>query len=365
MNQELLFQIALTMIPNIGDVHRKLLITHFGDPGSVFKAKKRELELMEGIGVVRAKSIKDFSAFKDAEKEITFIEKFRITPLFINEPSYPRRLLNCYDNPVLLYYRGTANLNSDKIIAIVGTRNNNEYGKNVCERFIEEIRHQNILVVSGLAFGIDSIAHRTALKHGLPTVGVLAHGLDRIYPAENKLLAKHMIESGGLLTDFRSGTNPDKQNFPKRNRIVAGISDAVVVIETGLKGGSLITAELANGYNKDVFAIPGRISDPKNEGCNYLIKTNKASLITSANDVLENMGWNDHKKNNLTKQRKLFIDLTGNEKIIDDILQAGPTHIDEIFLRSGLSSSAVAAALLTLEMQNLVISLPGKIYELS
>jgi DNA processing protein len=365
MNNEWLYRIALTLVPSIGDVQSKALINHFGNATQVFHAKKKELEAIEGIGSVRARSIKDFSDFERAEKEIIFIEKFRITPLFITEPVYPRRLLNCYDNPILLYYRGNADLNTSKIIAIVGTRNNNEYGKNVCEKFIEELADHNILVVSGLAFGIDSLAHKTALKNGLQTVGVLAHGLDRIYPTQNKLLAKQMISAGGLLTDFISDTNPDKQNFPKRNRIVAGICDAVVVIETGIKGGSLITAELANGYNKDVFAIPGRITDAKNEGCNYLIKNNKASLVTSADDVLENMGWKEHKKITPKKQRELFIDLTPNEKIIAGILQGGQFHIDEIFLRSGLNSSAVASALLTLEMQSIVQSSPGKIYQLT
>jgi DNA protecting protein DprA len=365
MQNDLLYQVALTMIPNIGDIHGKALVNHFGNAASIFKARRKDLEAIEGIGTVRARSIKDFSDFSLAEKEISFIEKFRITPLFITDQDYPRRLLNCYDNPLLLYYRGNADLNTAKIISIVGTRNNNEYGKNVCENFIEEIAAENILIISGLAFGIDTIAHRSALKHALPTVGVLAHGLDRIYPPQNKLLAKHMITGGGLLTDYRSGTNPDKQNFPKRNRIVAGICDAVVVIETGLKGGSLITAELANGYNKDVFAIPGRTTDLKNEGCNYLIKNNKACLVTSANDVLENMGWKEQKKITPKKQRELFIELTPNEKIIVEILQPGQVHIDEIFLRSGLHSSAVASALLTLEMQNVLLSLPGKMYKLN
>jgi DNA processing protein len=365
MQNDLLYQIALTMIPNIGDVHGKALVNHFGNAAAIFKAPRKHLEAIEGIGTVRARSIKEFCDFSLAENEISFIEKFRIRPLFITDKDYPRRLLNCYDNPLLLYYRGNTDLNAAKIISIVGTRNNNEYGKNVCENFIEEVASENILIISGLAFGIDTIAHRSALKHALPTVGVLAHGLDRIYPPQNKLLAKHMITAGGLLTDYRSKTNPDKQNFPKRNRIVAGICDAVLVIETGLKGGSLITAELANGYNKDVFAVPGRTTDPKNEGCNYLIKNNKACLITSANDVLENMGWKEQKKITPKKQRELFIELTPNEKIIIEILQPGQVHIDEIFLRSGLHSSAVASALLTLEMQNVLLSLPGKMYKLN
>ncbi len=365
MNNDLLYQISLTLIPNIGDVHAKALVNHFGTAESIFKAKKKELEEIEGIGSIRAKSIKDFNDFTKAEEEIIFIEKYKITPLFITDKDYPKRLLNCYDSPLLLYYRGNADLNISKIVAIVGTRNHNEYGKQVCEKFVDDLAEQNILIVSGLAFGIDSIAHKTALKNNLQTVAVLAHGLDRIYPSQNKMLAKQMIEQGGLLTDFKSKTNPDKQNFPKRNRIVAGMSDAIVVMETGIKGGSLITAELGNGYNKDVFAIPGRINDTKSEGCNYLIKNNKACLIISADDLLENMSWKEHKKPSAKKQRELFIELSDEEKIIVNILQQQEQiHIDELYLKSGLSSSAVASALLTLEMQSVITSLPGKIYKM-
>ena len=365
MSNDFIYQISLTLIPNIGDIHAKALINHFGNAGAIFKAKKKELEEIEGIGSVRARSIKEFENFNLAEEEIAFIQKYKITALFITDKNYPQRLLNCYDSPVILYYKGNADLNSSKIVAIVGTRNNNEYGKSVCEKLVEDLAEQNILIVSGLAFGIDSIAHKSALKNNLKTVVVLGHGLDRIYPTQNKSLAKQMIEQGGLLTDFRSKTNPDKQNFPKRNRIVAGISDAIIIIETGIKGGSLITAELGNGYNKDVFPIPGRTNDTKSEGCNYLIKNNKACLITSADDLLENMSWKEQKKPSAKKQRELFIELTDDEKIIVNILQQQEQiHIDELYIKSGLSSSAVASALLTLEMQGVVNSLPGKIYRM-
>jgi DNA processing protein len=284
----------------------------------------------------------------------------------LTDKEYPQRLLNCYDSSSLLYYKGNADLNASKIIAIVGTRNHNEYGKNTCEKFVEELKNEDVLIVSGLAFGIDSIAHKTSVKNNLKTVGVLAHGLDRVYPSQNASLAKQMIQDGGLLTEFKSNTIPDRQNFPTRNRIVAGISDCVVVIETGIKGGSLITAELANGYNKDVFAFPGRITDSKSEGCNYLIKNNKAALITCADDLLENMGWKENKKPSAKKQRELFIELTGDEKIIIDILQTQQqVHIDELHFKSKLNSSAVAQALLMLEMQGIITSLPGKIYKIT
>lgn len=367
MTNDLLYQIALTLVPNIGDIHAKALINIYGDAHSIFKAKKKELEKIEGIGTIRAGSIKDFSDFTSSEEEIRFIEKYKITPLFITDEDYPKRLLNCFDSPSLLYYRGNADLNAPKIISIVGTRNNSSYGKMVCEKFIEGLQSENILVVSGLAFGIDTIAHKAALRNDLQTVAVLAHGLDRIYPEQNKSLAKQITGQGGLLTEFISNSNPDKQNFPKRNRIVAGMCDAVIVIESGKKGGSLITAELGNGYNKDVFAIPGRTNDAKSEGCNYLIKNNKAALINSADDLLEMMGWAHRLRSGPEKkQRELFIELSPDEKIIVDILQQQESiHIDELYFKSGLSSSSVATALLMLEMQNLILSMPGKMYKLA
>lgn len=366
MQNDLLYQIALTLIPNIGDVHSKAMVNHFGSAEAIFHAPKKELDALEGIGSVRANSIKNFKDFSRAEEEIEFIKRYNIQALFLTDKDYPQRLLNCYDSPPLLYYKGNADLNSSKIIAIVGTRSHNEYGKNVCEKFVEELINEGVIIISGLAFGIDTIAHKTSLKNNIKTVGVLAHGLDRVYPSQNTSLAKQMISCGGLLTEFKSDTVPGKQNFPGRNRIVAGISDAIIVIESGLKGGSLITAELGNGYNKDVFAIPGRVGDTKSEGCNYLIKNNKAALITCADDLLENMSWKQLKKPSVKKQRELFIELTGDEKIVVEILQSQEhTHIDDLYFKSKLSSSAVAQALLMLEMQGVVFSLPGKIYKIA
>lgn len=366
MPNELLYQIALTLVPHIGDVHAKALVQHFGSAEAIFKASKKELNSLEGIGEVRASALKKFNDFQTAEKEIAFIEKYAIKPLFLNDKNYPQRLLNCYDSPPMLYYKGNADLNAAKIIAIVGTRSNDDYGKTICEKLIEDIAQEGITVISGLAFGIDSIAHKTCIKQKVKTIGVLAHGLDRIYPSQNTSLAKQMTQDGGLLTEFKSKTNPDRQNFPARNRIVAGISDCVIVIETGIKGGSLITAELGNGYNKDVFAFPGRITDTKSEGCNYLIKTNKAGLITSAADLLLNMGWVQQPKVSPKRQRELFIELTSDEKIVVEVLKENDSvHIDELYFKSKLSSSAIAQALLLLEMQGIVDSLPGKIYKLN
>ena len=367
MTGDLLYQLALTEVPNIGWVQAKILAQHFGEAEKIFKAKLSALEKIEGIGTIRANSIKSFSDFSNAEEEIKFIEKFRIKPLFITNKEYPRRLLNCYDSPTLLFYKGTADLNASKIISIVGTRTHTDYSKKITDKLIEELSSQNILISSGMAYGVDAIAHKTAVKNNLPTVGVLAHGLDQIYPPDHSNLAKDMLKSGGgLLTEFRSQTKPDKHNFPTRNRIVAGMSDATIVIESGIKGGSMVTAELANGYNKDVFAFPGKVTDSKSAGCNYLIKSNKAMLLTDAQQLIEIMGWEEKsQKAKVKSQKEIFIELSKEEKIIVDILNEKETvHIDEINLRSGLSTSAIAAAILNLELQNVVNGLPGKIYRL-
>ena len=366
MNHELLYQLALTEIPNIGCVQAKILIEHFGDAEAIFKAKESSLKNIEGIGEVRARSIKSFVDFSNAEKEIKFIEKFKIRPLFITDTDYPKRLLNCYDSPTLLFYKGQADLNSSKIVAVIGTRSHTEYARQLMDKLVSGFAEQNVLVVSGMAFGVDALAHKAAIKNNLPTVGVLAHGLNQIYPSEHSGLAKDMIHhGGGLLTEYRSSSKPDKHNFPVRNRIVAGMSDAIIVVETDIKGGSMITAELANGYNKDVFAFPGKTNDNKSAGCNYLIRNNKATLITKAEDLVQSMGWEEKKKPSAKKQKELFIELTIDEKKIIKILQEKETvHIDEINFRSGLSSSAVAAAILNLELQNVIKSSPGKIYSL-
>ena len=295
------------------------------------------LEKIEGIGTVRAASMQAFNGFKEAEQEIAFIEKYNIHPLFITDTSYPRRLLHCYDAPVLLYYKGTADLNASKIVAIVGTRNHTEYGKQVTETLVKSLSELDLVIVSGLAFGIDGIAHKCSLKHDVPTVGVVGHGLDRIYPTAHSNLAKDMLkQGGGLLTEFPSNTPPDKHNFPGRNRIVAGISDAVILVETGIKGGSMITAEIADSYNRDVFAVPGKITDPKSEGCNHLIKTNKAMLLDDAANFLDIMGWKEKLPAKKQTQKALFIQLNDDEQKIVELLREKPSmHIDEINLRSG------------------------------
>jgi DNA processing protein len=364
MNDDLLYQVALTLIPQIGDVHARALVRRFGTARAIFDAKPSAIESLEGIGSVRARHIRQFKGFDRAAAELDFIRDNGITPLFFTDPGYPGRLLHCYDHPLLLYYKGTADLNAARIVAVVGTRSPTTYGKTLTAQLVEGLQAANVLIISGLAFGIDTIAHRSALRCGLPTIGVLAHGLDSIYPAVNDGLARQMVAQGGLLTDFPSNTKPDRPNFPSRNRIVAGLCDALIVVESGNKGGSLITADLANGYHKEVFALPGKATDPVSEGCNQLIRNHKASLLTCAEDCIESMGWNDKPATASPRQGSLFQELNPEEKLIVGLLREQESWpIDELLYRSGLSTGAMASLLLQLEMQGLVKTLPGKRYQ--
>ncbi len=366
MNSELLYQLALTLIPNIGDVQAKLLLQVYGNASSIFRAPLKELETIEGIGTVRARSIKSFTDFSAAQEEMKWIEKFRIRPVFFTDDAYPKRLLNCYDAPPLLFYKGEASLNVSRAVAVVGTRNHTEYGRSFTEYLVKDLADHDVLVISGLAYGIDALAHKSALKSGLKTVAVVGHGLDTTYPSHHCGLVQDILQhDGGILTEFFTHTKPDKHNFPLRNRIVAGLSDATIVIETDVKGGSMITAKLADAYNRDVFALPGRTIDKKSSGCNYLIRHNKAIMITEAEDVLNVMGWKEQKTAVRRQQRQLFLDFTAEESSIVQLLQEkNSVHIDEINLRSGLSSSTAAATLLNLELQGIVATLPGKLYQL-
>ncbi len=367
MNQDLLYKVALSFLQGVGDIRARNLISYCGGAEAVFNASKTRLGKIPGVGEKFANLIIESKteALTKAEEELRFIEKHKIQTLFYTDKNYPQRLLHCYDAPFILYYLGNIDLNNTKIISIVGTRNATDYGKSVCEKLIETLAPYNVLVVSGLAYGIDICAHKKCVEVGLPTIGVLAHGLDILYPAQHKSIAKQMVAHGGLLTDFPSKTKFVPGNFPARNRIVAGISDTTVVIETKPKGGSVITAELADSYNKDVFAVPGNIDKPYSQGCNFLIKTNKAALLDDAEELPEILGWKS-KHATKPKQHELLIDLTDAEKQVFDLLKTtGEMRIDEIVLQSQLSSSEVASNLLNLEFKGAVKSLPGKVYKVS
>ena len=362
--EQLKFRIALTLIPNVGSVLAKSLVSYCGSVEKIFREKQHALIKIPGVGEVVAQSIREFNDFERAEKEIEFIIKYKITPMFYTDKSYPQRLRNCSDSPVMLFYKGEADLNQQRFVAFVGTRKATEYGKIQTEKIIEHLKLYNVTIISGLAYGIDICAHKAALKNDIPTVAVLAHGLDRIYPGSHRSIAEKMLHNGGLLTEYLSNTNPDRENFPTRNRIVAGISDATVVIEAAETGGALITAEMANNYNRDVFALPGRADDYYSKGCNRIIKTNKAALIENADDIVYQLGWQNTEVKKKNKQRELFVELTDDERTIFQKLNAGSSvGIDTICLESNLNTSKVAATLLALEFKGLIKALPGKMYQ--
>lgn len=368
LSDELLYQIGLTLINGIGDGHAKNLLMHCGSAKAVFETERSSLLKIPGVGeYVASFVLNGKNVLNEAEKELRFVEENNITPLFYTNKDYPQRLKFCNDSPILLYYRGNANLNAEKVVSVVGTRQPSEYGIEQTEKFINELKGSGILVVSGLAYGIDVLAHKKALDNDLDTVGVVAHGLDRIYPQIHDSIAMKMQKKGGILTDFRSGTNPDAVNFPKRNRIVAGMCDALVVVESKRDGGSLITATIANSYNKDVFAFPGRTNDPQSEGCNAFIKMNRASLMESAADLFYIMGWNTalQNKKKETPQIPLLLNLNEEEqKIINAFTNKKQVHMDEISYSSSFPVSKVSSLLLQLEFSNVIKSHPGKMYSL-
>jgi len=367
MFPEKIYQLALTQTDHIGNVQAKLLVEHFKTATAIYTATKRELENIPGIGEIRAKSIVQFNKFALCEKMLRQAESHGVATVFIGEEEYPFRLLNCYDPPTVLYCKGNTSLNSQRTVAVIGTRNHTEYGRIQTEKFIRDLAAQNITIISGMAYGIDGLAHRAALKYGLPTIGILAHGLDEIYPPEHYSLAKDMLrQNGGFITEFPIGKKPEKHHFPVRNRIVAGLSDAVVVIETGIKGGSMITADLASGYNCEVFAFPGRASDTKSSGCNFLIRKNKAILLTDSAGFLVEKDWiQQQKAPAIQAQLNLPHELNPAETIILHLLGVqGIMPIDELYIKTGLNAGNAAAAILSLELKNLIETIPGKRYRL-
>jgi DNA processing protein len=358
-------KIALSMISGIGSINAKKLIAFFGDAEHIFKAKKADLIKVQGIGAFLANEILNKSVLDNAEKEMVFLEKNGIKSYFLLDKEYPERLKHCEDSPIIMYFKGNANLNKQKIISIVGTRNATQYGKEHCNELVKnlQINGHNPLIVSGLAYGIDICAHKAALKNNLSTIAVLGHGLRTLYPASHKKFAREIIDSGGLLTEFSGKAKLDPSNFVKRNRIIAGMADATIVVESGAKGGSLITADIANSYNRDVFAFPGRVNDKQSIGCNRLIKTNRAALIENINDLEYMLGWEKHKKQAIQKQ--LFIELSADEQTVVDALKAEEnSSIDIICLKTNFPMSKVSSILLKLEFSGLVKSFPGKIYKL-
>lgn len=363
--EDLLYKIGITQIPMVGAVTARSLVAYCGGARAVFEARKRELLCIPGIGERTAQSILDQQVLHLAEAELRFIEKHHIQPLFYLDEDYPVRLKPFPDSPVMLYYKGSCPLNALRVVAMVGTRLPTPQGVAWCEEFIEAIMPHHPLIVSGLALGIDATAHRKCIELGIPTVGVLGHGLGRIYPSQHRPLARKMLDNGGLLTEHISAALPDKDHFPMRNRIIAAMCDALVVVETDKKGGSMITAQFADAYNKDVFAVPGRVRDRMSQGCNFLIKTHRAALIQSAEDLAYVMRWDTSRKGQ-SNQISLFADLTTEEKIVVDLLtRYDMLSIDQLTYESQLAGSEMASVLLELEFKGKIRTLPGKRYMLA
>ena len=368
--RQLKYRIALTLLAGIGPVSAKSLIGYCGSCENIFNISDwKQLFKVPGVGERTAKNIiaTKEEVLKRAELECNFIIENNIKPIFFFDKAYPRRLKTCADAPVMLYFKGEVNFNAAKIISIVGTRNATEYGKDLCDKLVTGLsKYNDVFVISGLAYGIDYAAHRACLKYQVPTVGVLAHGLDRIYPPTHFNTAQRMMANGGVLTEFVSQSRPDKENFPQRNRLVAGMADATIIVETAQKGGSMITAQLAHAYNRDVYAFPGLVGEKYAKGCHYLIKNHIAGLIEDAEDLAKALSWNEEEAKDIPMQKELFVELSEDERKLAKILreQAKNMYIDEICNKLKWTNSTVAATLLTLEFKGLVKAMPGQMYQL-
>ena len=361
-----LYKIALSMVAGMGPVTAGRLIGAFGTPKAVFDAGKKELASVAGVHPAVASQIVQKQVLSEAEKELLFVEENQIKVLLIGDDNYPHRLRQCADAPAILYVKGEFNPDQHKVLSIVGTRNATSHGKAICKDFIHALAEQNILIVSGMAYGIDYCAHREAISAGLPTAAVFAHGLDIIYPSVHRKTAEEMLGNGGWISEFRSGTPMDKNYFPRRNRIVAGLCDGVLVVESDRKGGSLITADIANSYSREVMAVPGKPTDPRSSGCNWLIKTNRGALVESANDVLKQMNWETGNKKPATMQLTAFPTLNDDELNLARCLQeSGPVSIDSLADIAGKPVRQISHLLLNLELEGVVKAMPGKRYRLS
>ena len=366
-DQELIHRIALSMLKGIGPVNARNLVAYCGGVDPIFADRKlkQTLEKVPGIGPKLIASITDRTVLPMAEKQLAYVRKHKLRMLFYLDDAFPKRMREAQDSPVLLYVKGPADLESERMVAIVGTRTPTEQGKRLCVELVEGLKECNATIVSGLAYGIDIVAHRTALKHGLATIGCVAHGLDKLYPGEHAGTAKEMLEHGALVSELPSESPFAPGNFPARNRIIAGLSDCTIVVESGPKGGSLITADIASSYDREVFAYPGRPTDPRSEGCNKLIQQNKAALVTNSKDVLTLMEWLPKSKKKPV-QATLFVDLLPDEQTLVDILKAsGKVAIDDLCMQSKMPQGKAAGILLNLEFNGVVRALPGKMYALN
>ncbi len=363
--ETLKYKIGIGIIPKIGPVIAKRLVSYCGSVEGIFREKRSNLSKIPGIGEKLVDYIMYYRNSEIPEKEIENIKKHNITPLFYLDDEYPERLKQCEDAPVMIYVKGAACLHKAKVISVVGTRNPTEYGRNFTKEFIEKMSlyYPDALIVSGLAYGIDIIAHRAALKNRLDTAAVLGHGLGHMYPSMHRETASRIIDSGALISEFMYDSKPEAPNFVKRNRIIAGLSDATIIIESGKKGGALITADIAGSYNRDVFAVPGRVGDKYSQGCNSLIKSNRAAMVENINDIEYLLGWQRPVEMPDTVQKQLFTKLDQNESVLMNIFKEnGSMTIDQLALCCHMPVSMVSAVLLSLECKGLIKCMPGKVY---
>jgi DNA processing protein len=368
--EELKYLVALGMIPGIGGVLTRFLVSYAGSPRQIFKMPVGKLLKVPRIGEKTAKAIHSADTIGKAEKELEWCDKNGISVLSYLDELYPKRLSHCNDGPVLLYAKGQLQLNAERMLSIIGTRHATEYGRQVTEQLVEALAPYDVTIVSGLALGIDIAAHKAALKFGLPTIGVLGHGHDTIYPWQNKSVAQKMLENGGLLSEYPAGTGPERNNFPQRNRIVAGMCDATIVVESAETGGAMITADMAFSYNREVFAVPGRWKDEYARGCLKLIKDQKAQLLLDPEDIVSAMGWKFTGENESTRpaavQTALFQSLEEPESTIVACMVRGQAiSLDQLHYLCNLPLSTLSSALLSLEFKGVVSSLPGKRYSLN
>jgi DNA processing protein len=369
--ESLLFEVAIDLMPGIGSMLTRQLVSYCGSAKQVFFTPAGKLLKIPGIGQTHVKNILTNGLLQQAEAIVNQAEKENVQLLFYTHPGYPNRLKQIADAPTLLFYKGSADLNQTKIISIVGTRQCTGYGKEVTEQIVQDLIKHNVLVVSGLAYGIDIATHRAAIMAGLPTVGVMASGLDIIYPAVHRKIAEKMLDNGGLLTENTFGTKPDAPRFPARNRIIAGLGDATIVVEAAIKGGALITADIAHSYNKDVMAVPGPINAPVSEGCNYLIKSNKAAMYSCLRDLEELLNWDLEnmaagRVQSIFRQNKYNPDdFTEEEFRVITVLQENKDEvIDNICWKAQIPISQISSLLLGLEFKGVVKALPGKKFQL-
>jgi DNA processing protein len=362
---ELRYTLALQRVPNLGDTSAKKLLQFVGSAEGVFKEKRTNLLKIDGIGALKLKDLNASRILIDVERELEYIVANSISCSFFKDDSYPERLKHCLDGPLLIFYRGNINLENRRIISVVGTRNITTYGRDFCIKLINELAPTNPIIVSGFAYGVDIAAHKAAIDNGLQTIGCLAHGLNQIYPKVHKKYVPQVEENGGFITEFWSSDAFDRTNFLKRNRIIAGMSEATIVIESAEKGGSLVTADIANSYNREVFAVPGRTADSQSQGCNNLIKTQQARLLTSAGDIVYMLGWKLEDFKTKPQQKQLFIELSEEERVIYNYLKDNEKKVlDIIALNCKIPTFKASSLLLSMELKGVIRPLPGKLFQI-